>query len=127
MQKSRARQEMLSSDVVPSSLVTLQALARPVGSVDVTTSPCRVIAAQKVTVGHEMAEMELAAGSTAWVIVHPLAVPPGTVEVRTSPDPSAATQNERLGHETAVSADAPGSSVPPTEPPLAPVSVYVAT
>lgn len=120
MQKSLVAHETLSSIIEPSSVVIFHAFAPPVGLVDVTTSPCRVIATQNVTDGHDSAANESTAGTTEWLTFHALGstvrlkgddpVGPGWDEVITSPDVSAATQNEGLGHETAVSADEPGSS-----------------
>ena len=71
-QKTRLAHETLSSIIGPARRVIFQALAPPVGSVDVTTSPCRVMATHSVTDGHESAVNEFAAGTTAWVTLHAL-------------------------------------------------------
>ena len=83
------------------SLITFQAPAPPVGSVEVAISPRRATAAQKVVVGQDTPEKCVfgPVGSSS-ATVHADASPVGFVEVITLPSKLTATHIEVVGQET---------------------------
>ena len=100
-------QDIESTVLEPSILVTLHLEAPPEGSREVTTLPFRSPAAQKVRVGQETPYMYwLPSTSTRSQVLAP---PLGLVEMTTEPSSSTATHNFTLGHAMPLSALVPST------------------
>ena len=93
--------EMAFADVV-SGLLVLQAVAPPVGLVELSVLPTESTATHSVTVGQETPSSALPSSMSA--SFQAPAPPVGSVEVRTSPVSSTATHSVVVGHETDASA-----------------------
>ena len=80
--------------------VNVHALAPPVGSVEVTTSP------ELSTATHSAADAQDTPVKgplrSTWLAVHTLAPPLGSVELSTLPTSSTATHSDGDGHDTPV-------------------------
>src|SRR5450756_1420219 len=83
---------------MPSTLVTVQAPAPPVGLLEVTTLPAKSTATQRPLLGQDTPRRTLE--PSTWVTVQAAAPPVGLLEVTTLALPSTATQRPLLGQDT---------------------------